>query len=89
MDFDIKINHQRNQTTSSHASHCHHCHYCNVDFVLFHNATSYTNSLLPRIHINTTKLLKIMSTLIATSMILQNLKVKNANQVNMALFLKS
>ena len=36
MGFDIKIVHQRIQTTPSHTSHCHHCHYCNVEFVLFH-----------------------------------------------------
>ena len=34
--FDIRIIHQRIQTTCSHAPHCHHC---NVDFVLFHNVT--------------------------------------------------
>jgi hypothetical protein len=57
IDVDIKINHQRIQTTNSHASHCHHyncCHYCNVDFVLFHNVTCYNNSLLSCIHANTT-----------------------------------
>ena len=40
--FDIKIFHQRIQTTRSHASQCHHCqyyHYCNVDFVCFHKVT--------------------------------------------------
>ena len=36
MGFEIKVFHQRIQTTHSHASYC---HYCNVDFVLFHNVT--------------------------------------------------
>ena len=44
--FDMKIIHQRIQHTHSHASCCHRCHYCSVDFVLFHNVTCYTNSLL-------------------------------------------
>ena len=48
--FDIKIIHQRIQTTCLHASYCHHC---NVDFVLFHNVTCYTNYLLSCIHVNT------------------------------------
>jgi hypothetical protein len=47
--FDIQISHPRIQTTHSHTSHC---HYCNVDFVVFHNVTCYTNSLLSCIHIN-------------------------------------
>jgi hypothetical protein len=68
MGFDIKIIHQRIQTTRLHAS-C--CHYCNVDFVLFHNVTCYTNSLLSHIHVNTTSLLNIMCILDATSMILR------------------
>ena len=46
--FDMNIIHQRIQTTRLHASCCHNCHYCNVDFVLFHNVTCYTNSLLSR-----------------------------------------
>ena len=36
MVFDIKVIHQRIQTTRSHASRCHHHNYCNLDFVLFH-----------------------------------------------------
>ena len=46
MGFDMKIIRQRIQTTRSHASYCDHYHHCNVDFVLFYNVTSYTNSLL-------------------------------------------
>jgi hypothetical protein len=57
--FNIKIIHQRIQTTSSHASRCHNC---SVDFVVFHNITCYTNSLLSQIHVNTTKLLNITCT---------------------------
>ena len=72
--FDIKRNHQIILTTLSHASHCHHCnyyHYCNVDFVLFHNVTCYNTFFLSRIHVNTTKLLNITCTLVATSVILR------------------
>ena len=39
------------------------CHCCDVDFVLFHNVTCYTNSLLSCIHINTTCLLNSTYTL--------------------------
>lgn len=49
--FWIRINHERIQTIRSHASGCHHCdycRYCNVDFVLFHHVTCYTNSLVLR-----------------------------------------
>ena len=77
MGFDIKINHQRIQTTHSHASRCHHCSYCqqcNLDFVVFHNVTCYYNPRLSHIHVNTTKLLKITCTLVATSVILQSLE---------------
>ena len=46
------------------------CHYYNVHFMLFHNITCYTNSLLSRIHVTTTKLLNTRCTLVATSVIL-------------------
>ena len=75
--FDININHQRNSITYSNATRCHHCnnyHYCNVDFVLFHQDTCHTNSLLSHIHVNTTVFLNIMCTLVATSVILQSLE---------------
>ena len=39
MGFNVKIDHERIQTTHLHASRCHrctHCHCCNVDFVSFH-----------------------------------------------------
>ena len=58
------------QTMRLHASRCHLCHYCDVDFVLFHNVTRYTNPLLSRIQINTTYLLSITCTLVATSVVL-------------------
>ena len=45
-------------------------HYRNVDFVLFHNVARYTNSLLSCIHVNTTYLLNITCTLVATCLIL-------------------
>jgi hypothetical protein len=51
--FDVKIIHQRVQTTCLHASHCHHCHYGNVGFVCFQDVTHYTSSILSRIHVNT------------------------------------
>ena len=71
MDFDIKVIHQRNQITRSHASHC---HYCNVNFVLFHNVTCYTNPLLSCFQVNTTNLLNTTCTLVATCMILGRLE---------------
>ena len=77
MGFDIKINHQRIQTTRSHAPRCHHCNYChygNVDFVLFHNVRCNTNYLLSCICVNIAKLLNTTSTLVATSLILRSLE---------------
>ena len=56
MGLDIELIHQRMQTTRLHASRCYHHYYCrygNVDFMLFHNFTCYTNSLLSCIHVNT------------------------------------
>ena len=56
MGLDIELIHQRMQTTRLHASHCYHHYYCrygNVDFMLFHNFTCYTNSLLSCVHVNT------------------------------------
>ena len=59
---------RKNQSTKefkahicSHSSRCHHYHYCNVDCVLFHNVTCYTNSLLSRIHVTTAELLDIIT----------------------------
>ena len=50
--FDIQIIHQRMQTIHLHALCCHHyCEYCNVDFLLSHNVTCYTNSLSSNIHV--------------------------------------
>jgi hypothetical protein len=45
-----------------------------ISFVLFHNVTCYTNSIVSRIHVNTTKLCNTTCTLIATSMILRSLE---------------
>jgi hypothetical protein len=50
--------HQIIQSTHSHTSCCHLCHYYNVDCVLIHDVSHYTNSLLPRIHVNNAYLLK-------------------------------
>ena len=60
--------------TRSHASCCHHCHYCNVDFVLFHNATCYTNYLLSRNYVNIADLLNITCTLVVIGIILGRLE---------------
>ena len=57
MGFDIKLIHQRTQTTRLHTSCCHHCHYYDyyyLDLVLFHNITCYIDSLLSHIHDTTT-----------------------------------
>ena len=64
--FVIKLIYQRIQPTSSHASRCHHCHCCNVDFVLFHNVTYYTNPLLSHIHAKIAQLLGTTCTLVAS-----------------------
>ena len=74
-DFDIKIIHQIIQTTRPHASRCHHCHYCSIDFVLFHNVTCYTYCLLLDMHVNTTTLLNITCTLVATKHDIREVRV--------------
>ena len=45
-----------------------------ISFVLFHNVTCCTNTIVPRIHVNTTKLHNLMRTLVATSVILWSLE---------------
>jgi hypothetical protein len=45
-----------------------------LHFVLFHRVTCYTNSLVSRIHVNTTKLHNITCTLVATGVILRSLE---------------
>ena len=45
-----------------------------ISFVLFHNIKCYTNSIVSRIHVNTTKLRNIMCTLVATGVILRSLE---------------
>ena len=45
-----------------------------LHFVLFHNVTCYTNSIISHIHVNITKLRNIMCTLVATGMILRSLE---------------
>jgi hypothetical protein len=47
-----------------------------LHFVLFYNVTRYTDSLLSRIHVNTTKLWNIMCTLVATCVIARSLECK-------------
>jgi hypothetical protein len=43
-------------------------------FVLFHSVTFYTNSIVSRILVNTTKLRNIICTLVATCVILWSLE---------------
>ena len=45
-----------------------------ISFVLFHNVTCYTNPIVSRIHVNTTKLRNITCTLVATCVIIRSLK---------------
>ena len=45
-----------------------------LHFVLFHNVTWYMDSLLSRIHVNTTYLLNIMCTLVAAGLMLGRLE---------------
>ena len=67
---NIKVIHQRVQSTCSHAPRHPYCHYCNADFVLFHNVTCYINTLLSCIHVNIAHLLNITCTSVTTCMIL-------------------
>ena len=51
------------------------CHIINMlHFVLFRSVTCYTNSIVSRIHVNTTKLYNIMCTLVVTCVILRSLE---------------
>ena len=45
-----------------------------ISLVLFHNVTCYTNSIVSRIHVHTTKLRNITCTLVATGVILRSLE---------------
>ena len=45
-----------------------------ISFVLFYNVTCYTNSIVSRILVNTTKLRNMTCTLVATGVILQSLE---------------
>ena len=45
-----------------------------ISFMLFHNVTCYTNSIVSHIHINNTKLCNITCTLVATCVILRSLE---------------
>ena len=71
--FDIKIIHQRIQTTCLSDYH----HYCSIDIVLFHNVTCYINNLLSHILVNSTDLLNITCTLIAPGLIWGRLECIN------------
>ena len=48
-----------------------------ISFVSFHSVTCYNNSLVSRIHVNTTKPRNITCTLVATGAILQSLECTN------------
>ena len=84
LNNNIKIIHQRIQTTCEHAPRRLYCHYYNVDFVLFHNVTCLTNSLLSCIHVNTAHLLDITCTLVTTCMILGRLECTCCNIIDCA-----
>jgi hypothetical protein len=45
-----------------------------ISFVLFHNVTCYTNSIVSGIHVHTTKFCNIMCTLVAIGVILRSLE---------------
>ena len=72
LPYTTKSLHQNNPPKKSNHAWC--CHYCNIDFVLFHNAISYNDSLLSCIHVNITCLLTSTCTLVATCMILGSLE---------------
>ena len=46
-----------------------------ISFVLFHNVTCYTDSIVSCIHVNITKLCKFTCTLVATCVILRKFRV--------------
>ena len=77
MGFDIEINRQKIQTTNSHASCGHHYNYCHyymltLCYCMMSRATFIL--FLSCIHANTTQVVNILCTLVATSVILWSLK---------------
>ena len=74
--FAIMLTHKKKNAKphGSHASQCqddcNRCHYCDIDSVLFHNVTCYTDSVSSCIHVNTTELFNITCILVDTSVIL-------------------
>ena len=55
-----------------------------IFFVLFHNVTCYINSITSRIHVNTTKLHNITRTLVATGVILWNIRCSSSCRINVS-----
>jgi hypothetical protein len=45
-----------------------------LHFMLFHSVTYYTNSIVSRIHVNTAQICNVMSTSVATGVILRSLE---------------
>jgi hypothetical protein len=56
--------------------------YSYISFVFYHNVKCYTNSIIPRIHVNTTKFCNITCTLVATCVILQSLECTMFSQAS-------
>ena len=56
-----------------------------ISYVLFHDVTCYTNSIISCIHVNTTKLRNVTCTLVATGVILRSLECITPMHMNLSL----